>query len=407
MSWKDRIYNSKFSIKCGDGKTYYPLWIRGEKGKDFNVKAYDFITVDGSFVERRKPKSNKFPFTFYFQGDTNIDQANDFEVSANDSRPWEVNHPFYGVIFGQPTNIKRNDNSYNVTQITVDFWESVSADFPNTNSAVNDRVTAKKSNVLHAARINFVANANPKTSDIEGIKDSVVQTRSAFLPLLDDTDNNKVNFENVYSSSLNAVDTLVNNSKQVITKSQQLYNLPSGYTKPLISKLKAFEMAFEHLKGFDKKPLGKLFFESQGATAIANMSEMSVYPLSTDYITRDDVQAVSQTLLKIYNDYLSIVDQNQVHIYDIENTYSPNADLQRALYEIITDAIGDLFTLAFAAKQQRITYTTKNTNLFLITHQYFGLDPEDVNLEKCRKINNIKNDELFRISKGREIKYFV
>jgi len=63
MSWKSKLDNIKFSIKTGDGKEYFPLWKSTEKTKEYNTSSYDFIDVEKSLVERKKPKSSKYPLT--------------------------------------------------------------------------------------------------------------------------------------------------------------------------------------------------------------------------------------------------------------------------------------------------------------------------------------------------------
>ena len=83
MSWQERLKDIIFTIKTGDGKTFHPLWINGEKSKEFNISKYDFINVEGSFIDRKKPQSNLYPLVFYFQGDDNIEQANTFEASVD------------------------------------------------------------------------------------------------------------------------------------------------------------------------------------------------------------------------------------------------------------------------------------------------------------------------------------
>lgn len=77
--------------------------------------------------------------------------------------------------------------------------------------------------------------------------------------------------------------------------------------------------------------------------------------------------------------------------------------MQAQLNDLVIDAIGNLQVLAFEAKQERIVYTEKDSNLILLVHRYIGLDTEDKNLDNFRKINSIKNDELFLIPKGRKL----
>ena len=101
MSWQERL-NTEFTITTGDGKTFYPDWKVAEKNIEFNSTKYDFINVAGSLVVRKEPQGANYPLVFYFQGENCIDIANEFEESARDKRIWTIEHPFYGVIEGQP-----------------------------------------------------------------------------------------------------------------------------------------------------------------------------------------------------------------------------------------------------------------------------------------------------------------
>ena len=110
---------------------------------------------------------------------------------------------------------------------------------------------------------------------------------------------------------------------------------------------------------------------------------------------------------KVHLKYLEILDSAQVDIIDVENTYHADPVSQLELYELITETTGNLFALAFDAKQERTVIVDVDTNLVLLTHKFLGLDANDENMESFRELNNIKNDELFKVKKGRTIKYFV
>lgn len=404
-TWKEKLENIKFSITTGDGKTYYPLWIRGEKGKEFNAAIYDFIDVPGSYVDRKNPQSNKYPLIFFFQGDDNIEQADAFEKSANDPRAWEVKHPFYGSINGQPTTLTRNDESYNVTQIKVDFWESVTEDYPESDISIKDRVNLKKANVLQSAGVSYLSGAKPKSSDVLKIKEVSNQTQGSFAKLLDN--DTKITYQNAYSKSLKATDSLLSDSSTAYYSTQDLVNLPATFPKPVLSRIKSFKNAYESIKGILSDRNSKYYYESQAGSCLANACNASVNPINEDYVTREEVNEVSEILLQIYADYLATLDENQVDQYNIENSWSPDSELQMELYDLMSETISDLYVLAFNAKQERIVYAEKDTNLFLLVHKYMGLDLADENLENFRKINNIKNDELLVVRKERKLKYYV
>ena len=66
MSWKDKIENGVFKITTGDGKVYKPLWKPGESSKEYNTTAHNFINLEGTLVDRKKPQSSKYPLTLWF-----------------------------------------------------------------------------------------------------------------------------------------------------------------------------------------------------------------------------------------------------------------------------------------------------------------------------------------------------
>ena len=129
MSWE---YNLKvpFRITTGDGQIFDVKWRGAEKEREFNTSQFEFINVYGSLVDRKKPQGAKINLIFSFDGFDHILQSDMFETACEDPRQWEVQHPIYGVLKGQPLSIKRDDTSLNITEITVAFMESISPDYP-------------------------------------------------------------------------------------------------------------------------------------------------------------------------------------------------------------------------------------------------------------------------------------
>lgn len=403
MSWKERLENVKFSIKTGDGKMYFPLWKTAEKSKDFNVSKYDFINVEGSFVDRKKAQGGKFPLVFFFQGDDNIEQCNEFEISANDSRIWTIEHPFYGTIKGQPTNLKRVDSNYNVTEINIDFWESIEDDYPLSNTSIKDSTLSKVSELNTISLNQLVENSKPSTTNISGLKDSIILTSSKFTP--DSDSYNK--YVNLVKTGVKDADKLVTDSMTALGSVQDVISYPAEFVTSAKDKINSYKSSYDILK----KSIGDLFekylFESQASTLIAGMCLTAVTPQDGDYVVRSDIESINNTIKTTYDDYLKILDSNQVSIYDVNNNWTPNALIQSNLMSLVSFTSKNLFLLSFDARQERLYELTEDSNLIVLTHRFLGLDADDANIESFRKINNIKNDELYRVRKGRTIKYFV
>lgn len=406
MGWQDNIENVVFTIKTGDGKVFTPLWKDSEKTKEYNTSTYDFIDVQGSFVDRKKAKSSKYPLQFWFQGTDNIEQSNEFENSADDSRSWEITHPFYGTIIGQPISISRNDKAYNVTEINVDFWETIGQDYPKSNVSIVDETAKKNNEVMQSAVISYSSKDNVLSSeDITKNKDANILTNDALGSELENDD--FADYQVIFAAAQKSTDRLLDDAETAIFNTQKLLFYPSTTNKSAIGKTKSYIFAFKNLVKDLITIADKLFFESQGASCISNYCNASVNYIQGDYSVRTEVEETVSNLVQIYNEYLETLDNASVSIYNTDSSWNPNVDLQNDLNNLVVFTISNLFILAFSAKQERIIYTDKDSNLILLTHKYLGLDSNDENIEKFREVNNIKLEELLNVKKGRKIKYYV
>jgi hypothetical protein len=406
MSWRDNLNNVQFSIITGDGKEYFPLLKITERSKEFNTKSFDFIDVAKSFVDRKQPKSTKYPLTFYFQGDDNIDQSNAFDVSSNDKRYWTVSHPFYGVIKGQPLSITFNDSNYNVTEVSVDFWESIIFDFPKSNFSIKDNTLVKKDAILESSAKSYASRDVFTAEDIQKNKESINITASKFNDIQDD--DTFTEFSNIVSKAEKASDNLLKDTLNAINKANEVLNYPSTIDASVKNRLAGYKNTFLELKNGIESIADKLFFESQGASCLASYCNASVnFQFGEDYTTAIEIEGVVSDLIFLYNDYLLLLDSSSTSNYNTTEFFQPSALVQSQMNDLINLTIGNLFTLAFDSQQERVFYTDKETNLILLTHKYLGLDASDNNINQFREINNIKLNELLRIKKGRKIKYYI
>ena len=410
MSWDDRIQNIKFSITTGDGKTFYPLWKNSEKSKEYNVGTFDFINVAGSLVERKKPKAAKIPLTFYFDGIDCIEKAEDFERSADDNRVWKVVHPYYGTINGQPLSISRKDDNLNISEISVDFWESIDVDYPNSNFNVKDNSFEKKDKCLEA----LVFSADKpvyKTADIQKLKDHNLDNSTSFYPVVNASPNIADEYFAIYQNKISKAtkssDNLLNDTFDAIRQAQDLVSFPSRIETSIKVRVEAYKLAFEKSKQVLNSISDKYFFQSNAGSIIANLADSLTTPIEGDYVLVSEIYAVSDVLSSMYDEYLEILDSASVSIYDIEYSWSPDSTSSILLHDLVTYVLGSLFVLGLDSFQERIVTLEKDSNLILLTHKYLGLDASDESIENFRKINDIKLNELFKLKKGRTIKYYV
>src|SRR5690242_19788437 len=107
MSWLDKV-QTPFIITTGDGVKYSNLLWKNDSIKelDYNIAEFDFPNIQGSFIFRGTNKARKFSLHIIFQRDNQLDDQQRFEDSANDPRPWIVQHPVHGTLNVQPVSLK-------------------------------------------------------------------------------------------------------------------------------------------------------------------------------------------------------------------------------------------------------------------------------------------------------------
>jgi len=408
MSWKDKIENVKLTIITGDGKEFMPLWKNANRSRDYNVSSYNFIGVEGTYIERKKPQGAKFPLTLWFQGDDNIEQADLFELSAADSRPWELKHPFYGNIKGQPLSLSRDDSSLNTTQVTVEFWESINDDYPNTEVSIEETVKEKTEIVGELAAENYAIKAEPEFGDTKTIQDNIALVSGGFRTLLNDS--NFSEYEQAVNKATKSANDIVSAPLQNALDVQQVILLPSLYTSGVKGRILSLGSAYKSMTEFlikNNTRNDKLYYESNGATIVAAMCQASIVPSEDDYVTSVEIEEITRTITSTFENYLATTDSLQTNIGESLDVYIPDDITQRALYDLVAEATANLFQLAFNAKKERKVIVKRGSNLMLLTHKYIGLDIDDKNIEDFRQTNGIKNDRLFYTKKDTIIRYFV
>jgi len=405
MSYYDEIDNVEFTIETGDGSKYFPLWKGGEKETEYNTSLFDFINVKGTLVDRKKPRSPFFNLVFWFQGIDYLDIARKFEVSAADSRPWKIEHPIYGSIKGQPLSFKRNDDNLNLVEITIPFWESIEIDYPFTNYSIKDNTRDKRTSLYALASLSYVANNPVASADIPKLKTSISDMSGAMKSMQDNSTYSE--FQNQLNKGLKAIDNLLDDPFNAIQNIQAFLDLPTTYTQVLEARLASYESIYSRLESTINSVADKKYFESISASLIASFSVVLVTPQTGDYILVSDVFNASQRLASLYSKYLTKLDELKVSIYDVNNSFNPDASVQSELSSLVMYTISNLYKLSFEAKREKIIVVDKDTNPILLVHRYIGLDADDENLANFVATNNIKLRELFLVKKGREVRFQI
>ncbi len=407
MSWIDKIENSVFTITTGDGRAYTPLLRISETTKEFNATVFDFINKEGSFIDRRKVKARQFPLTFYFQGADNISLSAEFDISANDPRAWNVVHPFYGNIKGQPISISRNDSNFNVTEFNVDFWETISDSLPKAVSSLNDVVKSRQVELKTISPIDYANKVTLKPADVSNVKSVNDQINATIGNALDAAGYN--DFQQLKNKAATATDNMITSPGSGIQSIMDVIETPEKLSASTFLRIELAQAVYSNVKAILNKSNSnnKAFFEAAGGAAVVSLANIIANPNDGDVVTRNDLMVLSNSLMVTFDDYQQTLDAGYISDIDTSNRFSASMQTQNLIRETVVQTISGISAQTINAKQERVVMLEKDSNLILLTHKYMGLDNADENMQRFRQINNIKNKKLFSVKKGTAIKYYV
>lgn len=398
MTWLDRLENTELEIETGDGQIYKPLWLNAIRNLNYNTEGFDFVGVDGTYVSREEQSGDQFPVTLFFQGENCIEEAEAFQISAKDKRPWKLKHPFFDNQLVQPLNLQFDYSDYNVVKITGTLWKTITTKFPEDSEDVSATIVVRKSN-LDADTLNFIFNTvlDPEIGLITPLGKAISGIEQAFNDLAQAANATKELKDKVRTAS-GALQNILNDLTAFTSSLIDLVNFPFLIAANIESSIDGFKTALNSLIDiFDPSDTQESIFAEVCLTALVSAaSAQFVNPGDSDYETRSDVANAEDTLTDLYDDSLGYFD---------DNGYVQNADLALSLDAIVNISRANLFDQAFDAKQERSILIGKDSDPVNLAHSYFG--PGDDALNEFIRINTLSLSEHLEIKKGREIIYFV
>jgi len=129
----------------------------------------------------------EIPVDFYFVGENNIRDSEEFESWCMSEFPWLMTHPYYGSILCQVLQLKFNSTELNVTQITGTAVETIDEE---TSAFISKDPKKKVDNAV--SEISFIYstpaytdNFEPTINDKEVLKEDVNKFYTAFSKITD------------------------------------------------------------------------------------------------------------------------------------------------------------------------------------------------------------------------------
>jgi hypothetical protein len=406
MSWLDLIQND-LVITTGDGKQFTPSWLNATKVKEFNIAEFEFPNVDGTLVKRGRPLGRKYNLELYFQGDDHLDQADDFDFSSNDNRPWKINHPFYGNLIVQPISLSFDNTEFNVTKITGTVIETIDDTNPITTINPVDEIATLKVSLDTAFSDQLIA---PMPADVATTVYNNKRNFNLTVPIIK-IPKEFEEYNQLFNQANAAVNTALVYPKTAVTLMLAFITKPATFTVNLQTKINTLNQQFQNLganiAGLQTKSAKQLYQTFAGSVISAILYGSSLPLQAGEILTANQVLAIIDQVIATYNQYITNLDLLQSPNGGSPLYFIPDMGSQIALNYLFNTAVSNLFRIMLASKQERVLIVEYDTNIILLTHRLYGLDPFDNNIEELLLENDLGLNGILQIKKNTKIKYYI
>lgn len=405
MSWKDRLKNG-YKIRTGDGKVFDLLWMNATKVKDFNIAEFDFPGVKGTLVTRSEPRGRKYGIEIYFEGDNHIEQANAFETSSEDKRPWVITHPLYDRLVVHPTSLNFDNTSENISKITGTLLETIEETNPRTSNEPDDKINADKID-LDADLLVPITDVSFEAADLNTLltTNDVLFAEGAKITI---TDVDFENYFNAFNTANAAILTATAEPLAAMRELQNVINAPAKFKNSVQIRFSTLKSQYEKLRDSALNVTTvqlKRAFETNASAVVSSAAIALV--TEPDFISRSEVVDFIDSFLETYNDFITSLDSLQDDSANSPDSYIPDFTSQFNLNQLVNFTIANLFSIAIDTRQERSIFLENDDNLITLTHRFLGPSVDDSNMDEFILINNVGPDEYLGLKKGRKIVYFV
>lgn len=407
MSWLNLVTRD-LVIVTGDGKRYVPNYMGAKRGKEFNVVEHEFSDLDGTLVKKNRPKGMRYPLELYFTGADHLDISNAFSASADDTRPWKLEHPYYGLLTVQPvTSLDFDNTAHNVTKINLVVMETIVEDTPRVNVDPVEQIKLKKIELNTSFELAF--KSKPKAAEVNSMSSSAKKNYQLSVPIIKIPEQFQT-YTNLFNVAISAVNTATASPLLAMRKLIALANYPANLQQSVKDRVSLLVDQFGTLRQTINGTItlsGKQIYQNHAGSIVSAIALATVTPITGDYKINKEVHQTIDKLIKVYTNYIEDLDFLQTDNGGMINSFVPDAASIVNLSQLINLTVSSLFSIAFKAKKEKSILCEKDTNIILLTHRFYGLDVDDNNIAEFVEQNNFSLDERLVIRKGRKIYYYV
>lgn len=405
MSWQDKV-TKQLQITCGDGRVFTVIWINASQSIEWQGSEFNFLEINGTYAKKKKLLGRKFPLEFYFQGEDHLDEFALFAKSCGDPNPCVIDHPLYGLITAQIFSLNVDDTTMNYSKVTATAIETITDANPQTTLDPLDQMAQKSAflitqqpwgNVPFIISDENIITLNNNQCYKKGIKIITIPDEAS-------------DYLNAFSTASNYVASLVASPTLALQATMSFLTLPGKFTADVQSRVNMLQAQFLELRNILINPLTpsiKQIYQVQSVSLVSAMCYAAATPLTGNYTNSTSAINIIDVISVNYQQLLADLDLLQDPNGANPNYFIPDFQFVNTLNEIVNLTISSLVQIALNGRQERSLILTEDTNIVVLCHRLYSLDPYDNNLDELINNNHFNYHDMLGLDKGRKITYYI
>lgn len=429
MAWQDRLREAAYTSPGGTRIRFDFESVSREVTK--RTSAFAFPGVDQVYVQDNGHGARRFPLRCYFHGPDHDLEAADFERALLERGVGRLEHPFYGtfdvVPFGDITRRDDLKSAAAQTVVQVTFWTSVSAVYPQIQTARRSEVLTALDTFVEVGAQQFEDSADLSTvaaraNTEERTKGLLTQVSAGLDELAKATEKVNRRFQDAVQSVNLGIDVLVG---QPLLLAQQLANLitaPARAAAGIRSRLDGYADLAERITSASTAKPWEAF--SGGVVLpgrrrlVANDFHLSVVGASAavagaarsvvehQFAARPEAIASAEEVLAQLDTFVTWLDRGYEALGDVDAPGGVDTGATyQALQEAVSLAAGYLVEISFTLlPERRIVLDRARTIVDLAAELYGSVDDR---LDYLIDTNALTGAEILELPAGKTIVYYA
>lgn len=423
MAWQDRLREASYTSAAGDTLGFDFEDVGAEI--ELRGSAYDFVDVDGTYVQRTGSSGRRYPLRMFFWGDDHDLEADAFIDLILAPGVGRLTHPLYGVLdvvpFGALTRRDDLKTQANQTVLELVFWATTGLVYPTAQGdpaaavavAVEEYNVSAADQLLNDLGLGTAGERAAFKNEFLALYD---QATSALGPLVDTVSAAGSQFNTIATSIELGIDGLVGQPGTLARQLTLLLQSPARVQSSILQRLSIFGGLLSGVtaqrssgRSNDARQANTFHTRDLYASTYVTGSVLSV--VNNQFETKTDALQAADVVLAQFDQLVAWRDAEFATLQRAQAAGTPpGADVDtggpyQGVLEAVALAAGALVEISFTLKQERrIVLDRARTVIDLAAELYGAVDSE---LDFLITSNGLSGSEILELPRGRNIVYYV